>query len=218
MDPRIDAQQADALQKLSEQYVLDVEVDREAPVKGLRNWDEVQKAVNEAMDVVFKGSPPAEAEKVRAPMKQIFGNRQQAEPLLLKDITLFLAPLGREYIRGKPITYDDVLPNPFGGKPFPAIGSFTLHSVEAGIAKVAFRQTLDPQQTAAILRETVGELAQRTAGTRPATIPIEDFQISDSADFEIVVTAGMPRRMRHQREMKGMGGSRVDSMQVELER
>jgi hypothetical protein len=216
LDPRVTADQAEALNHLAGKYVLEFEVDARATVKRLRNWDEVQRGIAEASELVMRNVPAPERDSVGKALGLVFESRDRAEPLLLKEPTLFLAAVGRAYTKGKPFEYDDLIPNPFGGDPFPAKGSFSLISLDQEDVAIAFRQTLDPEKTGVILLDAMKRMAERMGRPVPTTIPAgQDFEINDSADFIIDVATGWPRSMSHRREVKAQGQTRVDSLKIE---
>lgn len=75
---------------------------------------------------------------------------------------LFHAFEGFELTAGEPIEFDDLLPNALGGKPFPAISTVELTSVddEDGCVALAWTTRPEPDEVLRILNESLERLAQ----------------------------------------------------------
>lgn len=195
------------------------ELDDHASIQRVRNWKEVQEASRKTVDVIC-----AEMERAGVDSKVIAATRAQAaalcadeasvQSLCTREAQVFFMAIGAELQRDRPIEFDDQLPNPFGGAPFPCKGRFSLAGVDrkSGVATVDFAQTLSPADTRRIMEETLKALAQRTGREPPDAEALKSLTIEDSAQFAIELATGWPRTITHKRVTRAASASQEDAM------
>src|SRR5262249_39804362 len=159
-----------AMSRLVEGLAVDIELDNEATITGVRNWAEMKAKASKLVDTVIEAQRAAGADAkalaaVRPTIEAMFATKERVEQTFTKEPLVFSLPIGRAYPEaGNPMEYDDHLPNPLGGPPLPCKGVITLTSYEPakGRAVVTWIQTADPKETARIMRETLKSAFQRS--------------------------------------------------------
>lgn len=195
------------------------ELDAHASIQRVRNWKEVQEASKKTVDAIC-----AEMERAGVDSKAIAAARAQAEALCADEASIrslctreaqvFFMAIGAELQRDRPVEFDDHLPNPFGGAPFPCKGRFSLAGVDrkSGVATVGFAQTLVPADARRIMEETLKALAQRSGREPPDAEALKSLTIEDSAQFAIELATGWPRTISHKRVTRIGTASQEDAM------
>lgn len=136
-------------------------VDDALTPESIRNEAEVRKAFEALIDRV-------------APDSKAPGGFREAIPGLMDtsmtamattDLTWTSIGQGVSLELGKPVAYEDALPNPLGGSPITSKASFTLESYDeaGGRAVVSWRQTLDPQSAQASMAAALTALTAKLA-------------------------------------------------------
>ncbi len=210
---------ARAMVDLARDTTIVFQVDSDTKLQGVRNWQQLQamgrKVVEMSLQAMKKGGVnDAALSKTRQQVLSMFATRQQVESLFTRSPQVFLAPLGMEYTVGRPREYEDRLPNPFGGEPFPARASFTLEKVDAAsdTALVTWRQEIDPVAGASILEKTLKDLAARLGKPVPPGKILDQVNIKDEASFTLHLSSGWPQRLSHTRTTIVAGVSQEDSL------
>ena len=211
-----------AMSGLVEGLEVDIELDNEATITGVRNWTEMKARAAKIAEAVLKAQEAAGADAktlaaVKSTIETMFATKERVEQVFTKEPHVFFLPVGRVYPGiGKPIEYDDHLPNPLGGPPFPCKGKFTLASYDRakGRAVVAWTQTADPEETARILVETMKALSQRMGRTLPNADELKTLSIKDSTEFVIDTHTGWIEQFTHTRSSTTQGSSQEDILSM----
>ncbi|MCS6858870.1 MAG: hypothetical protein NZT92_00960 [Abditibacteriales bacterium] len=185
-------------------YKVEVETDAAGEFAGVRNWQELKAAAATMVDTALNATPTLDANMknaVRQQMLSLFGTQQQIENAFVREIRLYHLVLGGSFTVGKRVTYRDLLPNPFGGEPFPSTGSFLLKEYDAasGRAVVEWKSTLDPQPTRRILLKTFTDLAKRLGAPSPKDSDLPLFNIEDTAEVVVDTKTGWVKSLNHRR-------------------
>lgn len=208
-DPRAAADpNVRAMSRLVEGLDVDLELDAEATITGVRNWTEMKAAAVKITDAVVKTQQEAGADAktlaaVRSAIEAMFATKQRVEQTFTKEPQVFFLPIGRSYPGiGKAITYEDRLPNPLGGPPFPCKGKISLTSNDAaqGRATVTWTQTADPAETARILAETLKAITERTGQAPPQGDQLKTRNVEDHTEFVIDTRTGWVEQFTFTRE------------------
>ncbi|HEV2122659.1 MAG TPA: hypothetical protein VGW38_07785, partial [Chloroflexota bacterium] len=121
----------------------------------------------------------------------------------LREPQLFMLAAGGSFRPGATVTYQEMLPNPFGGEPFPSTAWFRLAQVDAqaGSATVEWGQSLDRERASGLLQEVLRLLVERTGAALPdgATIPELPLAIDDAATIIMDVRTGWPQSVHWER-------------------
>jgi hypothetical protein len=208
-----------AMVDLAKDTTIALQLDRATKLLGVRNWPQLQTMARKVVDLSLQamkksGEDEAALAKTRQQILAMFSTRQQVETLFTRSSQVFFAPLGQEYVPGRPMEYKDRLPNPLGGDPFPTRASFTLEKVDTAsdTAVVTWRQEIDPVAGAGILEKTLKDLAARLGKPVPPGKILDLVNIKDEASFTLHLSSGWPQRLTHTRTTIVAGVSQEDSL------
>jgi hypothetical protein len=171
---------------------LEYETDQFGSFIRLRNWEEVQQNMQMVFEALIQtlqeyGFDEDMITLIRDTVEPMVSG-EQAISQTLKEVHLYHLPFGLNYEIDKPITYSDLLPNPFGGDSFPSEGVLLLESYDPEVdeAVVSWKQTLDPVKAKEILLQTLSDIAVSMGGSpiSESELP-EPFSILDSCDYVI---------------------------------
>jgi hypothetical protein len=219
------AQAADPLMKrmsgLFAGYRILFEVDgRDASIKGVRNWEEIQgklKAFTDGLMAELRttGEIPANAlAAIEQQMSAMSSTREQVEKAATGQAGSFLAATGRAYRIGKPFEYDVELPGPIGGASIPCRGRFTLRSHEAntGRAVIDWSQTMDPERAKAAIERMLRDMAAKSGRPFESVEELRTMTVEDKGTFVLDSRTGWPLDVHYSRTMAMAGGSQTDEL------
>ncbi|MCI0702488.1 MAG: hypothetical protein L0241_15500 [Planctomycetia bacterium] len=186
---------------------IELEFDKTGGFVGMRNWKDVKATGVKIRDATLtqmgkSGTPKDTLTFLRTETDKMFATKESIETSFTKQPVLLFAPLGKMLDAAKPTIYEDELPNPFGGDPFPTKGEIALKSVNknAGTALVTFKQTPDPKEVTGILRKSLDELAKKMGKTPPDSLP--EFKLEDALEYEVDLKTGWVKSVTHTRTTK----------------
>jgi hypothetical protein len=211
-----------AMNRLVEGLEVDIELDDEATITGVRNWAEMKATATKILEIVVKaGGTSGEAAKameaLRPTLEAMFATKESVEQIFTKEPQVFFLPIGRTYPGiGKPIEYDDKLPNPLGGPPFPCKGKFTLTSydVAKGRAVVTWEQIPDPREAARIILDTLKAISERLGQKPPNSDEAVSLTIEDHAELVIDTNTGWVEQFTYTRSVTNQGNSQEDILSM----
>ncbi len=196
---------------------VEIEMDSEATITGVRNWKEIRDTMKKAVDVLFeglnaKGMDADVLAKIRAQVAPLYAGKAQIAQNCTRDAQRYFMVLGYGFEDGKPVEYDDKLPNPLGGEPFPCKARYSLRGVDrkTGIATVDFRQVIPPEDALRIMEKTVKDMAERMGKPVPDGEGLKSFSIEDTAEFRVELATGWIESLTHTRATKAGGASQDD--------
>lgn len=169
----------------------------EALVPGrIENWDEVREGLLAAIGKLVPEPQAADA------ARGVFVNlsADQAAQIILRDQTLAAIGQGSDLELGKPVEYDDRLPNPLGGPPIESTGRFELASYDAakGQAVVTWRQAFDrasaTRSIAAALEALIARAAPDQVDKLKAAFKDAKVDRTDTCRHEIDIATGLAAR------------------------
>jgi hypothetical protein len=219
-----------AMSRLIQGLDIDIELDPEATLTGVRNWSAVKTAGTKVADTVIaevakqahqagKDDPKLLA-GLRSTLDSMLATKAQIEQLFLREPEVLFFPIGRTYPGiGKAFEYDDQLPNPLGGPSFPCKGAFTLTAYDAakGRAAVTWTQTPDPHQSARIINETLMAISKRMGRTPPNADALKSLSINDRAEFVINTKSGWVENFTQIRSVTSEGNTQEDILSMILQ-
>jgi hypothetical protein len=123
---------------------------------------------------------------------------------------------GGAYVLQDKQEYEDELPNPFGGDPFPTRAYFLLEDVSSAgdTATIVWNQQFDQTKAREVLLTTFREMAERMGTKPPKADELPEFSIVDEARFLYDRNYGVPRTVSWTRTVCSGDQRRIDSMQV----
>lgn len=176
---------------MNEEVVLDVDASL-APTR-VRNWPQVRATLDATVDKAVADPAAASA------TKGIFANLtpEQAAQLVARDWALVTLAQGSALKLGEPVSYQGQLPNPMGGPPIDAVGTFELKAYDAagGRAVVEWKQAFDPKSAADSVAQALSAMAMRMAPdkAKEAEAALRGMEIrrEDACRHEIDIPTGL---------------------------
>ncbi|MCS6863527.1 MAG: hypothetical protein RMJ56_00020 [Gemmataceae bacterium] len=175
---------------------IDVQLDTEGVLIGLRNWKELRGTGHKVQEAILtqmakSGTAKSTLDTVRKETDKLLATQESLETAFLQYPALLVFPLGTSYEMGQTLTYETTIPNIFGGPtPFPALGEYQLKALDkdSDMATIIFKQSLHPKESPRILQQWLAEEAKKTGKPAPGELP--DFQIQDIIEYEIDCKTG----------------------------
>ena len=195
---------------------LDVRTDALGSAVGLENLDEVMSHYRVATETVIRemedmGVPETTIAQIRRSISPLT-NPAAVEALSLREPSLFHLVMGETFRLGVAREYEDLLPNPFGGRSFPSKAYFLLHNIkpQESRAFIEWKQTIDPEKAGSIMLETLTAMAERMNASAPTEADLSAMIIEDVADYAVDTKTGWPVSVTHERTTAIGGRRRVD--------
>lgn len=113
-------------------------------------------------------------------------------------------------------TWEDRLPNPFGGDALPAIASIELSALDSAAqrARVDWRRTIDPAKAGPVLEASIRAQARRSGRELPAEAALAFEAIEDAATWTYDLKTGIPVTFVTTRTTRSMGVRHVETDSV----
>lgn len=174
-----------------------LQLDQRGTIRGVQNWETLRGETLKAMDTLLAKTPASPTETIdrtllsnlRAQWETMFATKEQVEQLCTRDARIYFMALGRRYVLTEPYEYNDQLPNPLGGDPFPTRAKIIMKTFDrqSGQAVLSWNQTTDSKQATRILESMMKDLAARRGKTSQEGELAKVIALND--DAEIVVNA-----------------------------
>lgn len=197
---------------------LDVRTDALGSAVGLENLDEVMSHYRIATGTVIReienmGVPETRIAQIRRSIAPL-ANPATVEALSLREPSLFHLVMGGTFQLGAAQEYEDLLPNPFGGRAFPGKAYFLLHDIkpQKNRAFIEWKQTIDPEKAGSIMLETLTAMAKRVNAPAPTEADLSAMIVEDAADYAVDTKTGWPVSVTHERTTSIGGRRRVDRL------
>jgi hypothetical protein len=210
--------QAKALGNIMKGRQIVFTLDPKGGVTGVKNFEELQKATDEILDVLTTtlkeaGAEKAQVDQVKALVKGMFADREQAEMLWLQDPATFFFPVGEELEEGKAKETEEELPSPFGGDSFPTRRRVELTKVDAkaGTAAISVKVTFDEKAAEKILNQVIKDLTRQLGKEPPNAEVIKGFRITDEAEYTVNTKTGWVEKAKYTRTAKQGDGEQVET-------
>lgn len=182
-----------------------LQLDERGTIRGVQNWKELRNETLKVMDALLAKTPDSQKgsadqtlmSNLRAQWETMFTTKEQVEQLCTRDARVYFMVLGRKYVLNEPYEYNDLLPNPLGGDPFPTRARSILKTFDkrSGQAVLSWNQTTDPEQAARILESMIKDLAARRGKKSPEEAFAKTISMEDKADIVVDVRTGWVNRL-----------------------
>jgi hypothetical protein len=218
-DPKTDDDpRARAIHAIQKGLDIDLDIDTDGTMLGVRNWKDIRGTGHRVQDFVFaqmakSGTTKTTIETLRKETDKLFLTKESIEAAFGQPAALLFYPFGEEYELEESVPYDGEIPNVFGGEePLPAKGEFLLKSIDKDdmIAVIVFKQTTDTQTAARVLRKWLDDTAQKTGKPAPKDLP--EFTIEDVREYEFDLMTGWPRSVTHTRTAKEGNKTQIETV------
>ena len=191
------------------------------------NWQEVGEIMNNMFNDLIEVLGENDEEKTNAlnlamqPFKQAYSAKEGVESLVLKEIQYFHFPMGLKYDITEPITYEDELPNMFGGEPIKADAKLYFENVdfEEGFCVLKQEMHLNEDDTKKMLKQLFFQMQIDEKGMKNA-LKTATVKIDDKNTYEYYFNPGIPHKIEAKREslidINNEKGKRLDITIIEL--
>jgi hypothetical protein len=221
-----DPQQADnplvkVMSSLLEGQRIVLELDAEAAITGVRNWNELKDSSANRMQAIVAelntaGLDQATIAKLQRQVASMFATKQQVEQMCTREAQMFFMALGIAVAPSEPLEYADSLPNPLGGEPFPSRAQFNLKAVDRASdrATITWTQTVPPDDARRIMEATLRAMAARLGRPVPNAEQLESLTIEDRAEFVLEISTGWIDRLTQVRTTRTEGDVQEDETMI----
>ncbi len=192
---------------ISSQLVYEFTTDETGEFQELKNWKEIRDKSSTVLDAVFasnEGLSSKEKNAAKALFKQMMGSQEQVAGILNKELTSLFQFYGYLYPVDDTLRFEDQLPNPFGGDPFPASSALIL-AYEEGNTQLKFHYTMaiDPEKGAEALKQMIVKMAGSMEKSKKATMMAEldklAYTIEDETSLWYDAETGWALNSQYQR-------------------
>ena len=195
--------------------------------KEIINWKEVRDLMSKMIDdIVEILSRDDEIKKTLTKnmeaFKELYSSRRGVEQLVLKELQYFHFPLGYEFDTSKTLSYDDQLPNMFGGPPMKAKAKIYFESLDLEDGFCIMKQDLDvdPDDSLKFLKLAFQKL-NMTNEKLDKALKSASLNIKDRNIYEYYYNPGIPHKISTHREtifnINNEKGKRIDKTIIELQ-
>jgi hypothetical protein len=200
---------------------VEVDIDRNAHIVDVRNWQQVKHAGLAAMqamrdDLLRQGVDAPMLNKIMSLAGSLFADEAHIRANATQDLQLLLAPLGRTYRLGEAMPYATRLPSPMGGEPIAAQARFELTAFDAatGIAQVTWTQAAQTDALARSLAQSMQAMAAALGRSAPDAASLPAASMNDQAQFTVNARSGWPVAFTHTRTVLIGASTQVDTHSV----
>jgi hypothetical protein len=209
-----------ALLELGNGATYDIEFDEIGSVTGLRNFGQVRQRLNLVMDslAVALSLEPEVENAVRRVLDQLLESEATTLGVLLKDITQIYFAHGLALDVDADLEFDDELPSPFGGEPFPVNSRITVFhwDNEEQIVEIRYTSTLKREAGVApfldLIRVIGGELVSEEDLAEFGPAELAQIELEYDYKISIELSTGWPLSMTSSQKIRIPGEERVDTV------
>jgi len=193
---------------------------------GVENLEEISELINNMVDdlVEVSGTDSKEGVQIKKGMESlrtVFNSKQGIEQLVLKELQYFHLPFGYEYIINDTVTYEEQLPNMFGGNPIRGNTKAYLESVDFKNKRFVLikKMNLNPNDTKELILDLVKKLGAKVEEMENI-LRNAKYEITDNDRFEYYYFPGIPIRIETKRltimDIGKVKGKNIEKTIVEL--
>ncbi len=207
------------MKNLLKDYRVILKLNSIGTIEGVENWKELQATAMKTLKLIMPELKKQTADldlmaKIRDQLVPMVAGKAQIEQFCTRDAQLFFLLYHFEFDESDSIEYDNTLPNPFGGEPFPCKARIDLNAVDdtQKTAQVAWRQTVKPEDTRRIMAKTMKNMAKRLRKPIPGDSVFENIRLEDSAEITVEMDSCWIRELMHKRVIKTGTITQVDTV------
>jgi hypothetical protein len=188
-------------------------IDSDGAYAGITNVEEVRQSALDALDVL---GPLIGDDDTIAQIEDLYRSLPdpQVELLFAEDVAVFHVFDGILLDPGTVFEGADVLPNAFGGEPFPSTTTLAVSEVPDadGCLTVTMTTIPEPSELARIISETV----ESTLGTRLDEADVlEQFGVRNEIIARVDPSSGSVRSIEATQELTAEGETRVETTRID---
>lgn len=117
--------------------------------KDIVNWKEIRDLMLALFDKLpeMVSDKSKDFSKVLKPFKEIYSSKEGISSLILKEVQVFHYPMGLEFNIKDTLSYEELLPNMFGGDPIKGNGKFYFQTIDRENNSCTFLNKLELDTT-----------------------------------------------------------------------
>jgi len=210
---------------------IDLLLDGEGQLGGLADPQQMRAlaAASMARVVDLLAADPARAplaSAIRAAMQPVLASDACIAGALVKEPTILLGAMGRQFRVGEPLELRSSLPSPFGTDGIPMLGRFTVRGIDPSRhqAELGWMMVVDRPRLARSVAAGVHDMATRLAAAAPnaedsgacaaAALDGAAFHFDDRGDFVVDTATAWPVSVRHVWRVRSGPASREDTLEL----
>ncbi len=213
------------LAELTIDITFEIEVNSEAIMVGLRNFEEIKASIEASLDRLSEAieltASPEEVEALQVLFDQIRGTYSTEIGVLsfgLPEMSLFFTPFGWDLEIGELYQLEDTLPAPLGGPPVPAVAHFGVTDPDPSDSIYTFNWTQGFAGRAAeqAIFESLLILSLQTGGTQPTFEDVRGIERQDEGVFTLDTENWSLTDLRFLQYVTNQGSTVLDSTEFSL--
>lgn len=182
---------------------------------GFENIDEMRATADEALEFI---APIIEDEQLVEQLRQVYGGLSDEEftTTFAEEPTLFHVFDGATLAVDDKLEEPDILPNAFGGEPFPAISTLAVTNVQDsdGCVEITLTTTLDPEEGARILLDSVSETFDIPLEEIDEAATLESFDLENVVVVRVDYPTGQVQQVVGTQRITVEGQTRVETLTI----
>lgn len=203
----------EAMAALWDGVPVDLVLDTHGRVAGLREIDALRRRLQASIDRVLPLLPGAAdpvLQQVRSLMQPFMDSDSTIAQALLKEVSILMGAMGRDFAVGRPLRLPGRAPSPLGTGEIPTLGRFELRSVDGarGEAELGWLLAVDDRRLSQLLAEELAAI-----GVVPVAAGVQPLDFADRGDFVVDIRSAWPLRIRHERRASSAQASREDLLE-----
>lgn len=163
-------------------------VDKNGIFQKITNFKECEKDIDETIDKLheLKEGTREEKNEIKAFMKKSYTDPETMITALFPEFMNYFSFIGESFNKDSIYISKTLLPNLFGGKPFPATITTGIDSISSNVVKVTSKTKLLQNELNEILAESLKELSKSKDQESLEKLPIIDIKtdVALSYDFK----------------------------------
>jgi len=183
----------------------------------IENMEELQRSAGKTIEALLAGplkEMPDSARMMMEPLLRSMTTPAFIESNLLPELKLLHYPYGVEFVEGDTITYEEEIPNPFGGNSMQATSTLYVDSLDVADDFIHLKQfmNMDESDVTELLRGVFESMGMKQEKPREV-INEAIFKIRNDNDYYFYYYPGIPIYIDYFREIEtkidGDEGSRI---------
>lgn len=188
------------MESIFSQLIYKIETTATGELVKVVNWEEIRTTLNTLINanIAMTGEPMSEEElvKMKATIGKLMDSEEKVQNMIQKEMGFLFSMYGYEYSTKDTIEYEQLLPNPFGGPPFPKYGDLYFEPLDTTSQTVKMTDISIVDKEAGkkaiiqILKNLMSEEEQKSQEMEEELTKVE-FNISDRIELDLNVTNGV---------------------------
>lgn len=171
-----------------------IETDEYGSLIEIKNWEELRENIRLLYTELnlFSDMKKREQKQAMQAIETMTDSREKIQSMFSKEFSTLFTNYGYVFDTTDTLEYDQVLPNPYGGTPFPKLGtiSFDASNVEeTNSVTIHDYSSIDEEEAKKAIMEVLTEIAPNRKGMKEGMKDIE-FKIEDSITQEFDIYSG----------------------------